>query len=181
DQKELFEFFKEKALQRYQLIENSLRDKGIEMRELESFWTRQVIDERWKDHLYEMDQLKEGIGLRAYGQKDPLIEYKSEAYRMFTELLDMINEQVLARILRPLIPHDTMLPRRGVPQQARTVHDSTVGMGFTVVPQESAKRSDETTVRREKKQPVVVGEKIGRNDPCPCGSGKKYKKCCGAL
>jgi preprotein translocase subunit SecA len=144
------------------------------MRQLERLAMLRAIDEKWREHLYEMDQLKEGINLRAYGQKDPLLEYKSEGFRMFKEMLAQIDEQVLEPIFKAQIvePQPT---RRRMPQQITTVHQSSAGMGFS-----GAGRPAEQAAARGKRQPVVVGERIGRNDPCPCGSGKKYKKCHGA-
>ncbi|MDZ7344521.1 MAG: SEC-C metal-binding domain-containing protein, partial [candidate division KSB1 bacterium] len=111
---------------------------------------------------------------RAYGQKDPLLEYKSEGFRMFKEMLAQIDEQVLELIFKAQLaePQPT---RRRMPQQITAVHQSSVGMGFS-----STTDTPSPGVARGKRQPVVVQEKIGRNDPCPCGSGKKYKKCHGA-
>jgi preprotein translocase subunit SecA len=157
---------------------------GEIMGRIEKMVTLQVIDEKWKDHLREMDDLKEGIHLRAYGQKDPLVEYKTEGFRMFMELIEMIDNEVVTTVFR-LFPAATQeLPLRGPqrpPQVMRTTHDSSEGMGFHAnrepVPGETAPGSDPS--KGGKPQPVQVGEKVGRNDPCPCGSGKKYKQCHG--
>jgi len=137
-----------------------------------------VIDERWREHLYAMDQLKEGIGLRAYGQKNPLLEYKSEGFKMFTEMLDMIGEQVIDFIFKARLQPEPMMQRRQRPAQMTEVHDSADGMGFASLP--TSAQAQQQSGRPQKPQPIVVGEKVGRNDPCPCGSGKKYKKCHGA-
>jgi preprotein translocase subunit SecA len=145
------------------------------MRQLERLAMLRAIDEKWREHLYEMDQLKEGINLRAYGQKDPLLEYKSEGFRMFQEMLAQIDEQVLELIFKAQIA-EPQPARRRMPQQVEAVHQSAVGMGFEgpARPQQAAQAG--------KRQPRVVDEKekIGRNEPCWCGSGKKYKKCHGA-
>jgi preprotein translocase subunit SecA len=138
--------------------------------------TLRAIDEKWREHLYEMDQLKEGINLRAYGQKDPLLEYKSEGFRMFEEMLGQIDEQIIETVFKTQVVEPPPVRRR-MPQQMATVHQSSAGMGFQgpSLPQQAPPAG--------KRQPVVVGERIGRNDPCPCGSGKsgkKYKKCHGA-
>ena len=140
----------------------------------------QVIDNAWREHLYEMDQLKEGIGLRAYGQKDPLIEYKSEGFRAFTDMLARINEGVIELAFKAQVRDQTQFVPRRRPRQMSEVHDSSTGMGFQPAPAEQAEsQGPQPQPKPGKKAPVVVGPKIGRNDPCPCGSGKKYKKCCG--
>ncbi len=144
------------------------------MRKLERFAILQVIDQKWKEHLYDMDQLKEGIGLRAYGQRDPLIEYKKESFQMFSELLDKIDEEVLSLIFKLQVPEKEVAKRKGAAQRTREVHQDTTGMGMRLMERQP---SDEA--KPGKRMPVKVGKKVGRNDPCPCGSGKKYKKCCG--
>ena len=158
------------------------------MASIEKMVVLQVIDEKWKDHLREMDDLKEGIHLRAYGQKDPIVEYKTEAFRMFIELLDLVNTEILTTVFR-LFPAPTQqLPIRGLqrPQQMRLSHDSSLGLGFQAnrepIPGGAGQESGggrQGGPPPAKPQPVHVGEKIGRNDPCPCGSGKKYKQCHG--
>ncbi len=154
---------------------------------LEKMVALQVIDEKWKDHLREMDDLKEGIHLRAYGQKDPILEYKSEAFNMFVELIDMINVETLNLVFK-LFPQTEeqlpvrRLPRIAPPQNVTLTHESSMGMGFEanrapVSGGEAAQQQRATPAA--KPQPIHVGEKVGRNDPCPCGSGKKYKQCHG--
>ncbi|UCE06499.1 MAG: preprotein translocase subunit SecA [bacterium] len=173
---ELIEQISHKARESYEL-----RERGIgksNMRRLERLAMLQVIDNEWRDHLYEMDQLKEGIGLRAYGQKDPLIEYKSEGFRAFTDMLASINEGIIELIFKAQIREEPKFIPRRRPRQMSEVHDSAVGMGFQAAPGEQTE-SQRPQQQPGKKVPVVVGPKIGRNDPCPCGSGKKYKKCCG--
>lgn len=126
------------------------------MRELEKVVMLKVVDAKWMEHLDAMDMLREGIGLRAYGQRDPLIEYKIEAYDMFQQMIDHIQEDIVKYIYRVNIvsqPEDHL-------QNAQATH----GEG-----------DQEKPVH----QPVVNKEHIGRNDLCPCGSGKKYKRCCG--
>ena len=180
---EVIERIREKAMQAYEYRE---RKFGSEMmREIERVATLRVIDEQWKEHLYEMDLLKEGIGLRAYGQKDPLIEYKKEGFRMFTEMLERISEGVLQFVFRAqpqIIPQIEPRPR---PQQISTIHESSTGMGYRGVPEAVAE--EEVAARRQggrdpsqpKQKPIRVVPKVGRNDPCPCGSGLKYKYCHG--
>jgi preprotein translocase subunit SecA len=179
DQDALIEQIKKHALAIYDIKEN--RYGSERMRLIERFIILRIIDDEWKDHLYEMDMLKEGIHLRAYGQKDPLIEYKREAYLMFESLIDRINEKTLQLLWKFQLEDDHVMARRRPAPQSRlqTVHDSAQNMGYA-----SAEESDIQRASRErshKQQPIRVEQKIGRNDPCPCGSGKKYKKCCGAV
>ncbi len=147
------------------------------MRQLERFALLTTIDTEWKEHLYEMDQLKSGIGLRAYGQRDPLIEYKKEAFSMFEALLGRIDRNAISLVFK-LQPVDrSQVQQRRQQQQARltSVHESISGMQ-SVAPQ--AEQPEETMPTKHK--PIVRDmPKVGRNDPCPCGSGKKYKKCHG--
>jgi len=146
----LKEFLLEKTLSAYEVREAEL---GAEvMRELERMVLLRMVDEKWMDHLDAMDQLREGIGLRAYGQKNPLIEYKFESYQMFQNMVDAIREDVVRYVFRVKVVQ--------APQQQRKTIEN--------------KYQDEAAPG-----PVHREVKIGRNDPCPCGSGKKYKKCCG--
>lgn len=172
-QDELLERMEKLALDDYQRREGSL---GSElMRQLERMAILSVIDERWKEHLYEIDQLKEGIGLRAYGQKDPLIEYKQEAFQLFVDLLERMNEETLELIFRARLAEEPVPAQGNSLAEVQTAHRSPTGMGF-----EKAEEQPAPTQRSAKKsRPVRVGKKVGRNDPCPCGSGKKYKRCCG--
>jgi len=160
-----------------------------QLKNLERMVSLQVIDERWKDHLREMDDLKEGIHLRAYGQKDPIVEYKTEAFNMFVELLDLVSTDSLNLVFK-LFPQQAeeetvrRQPRVHRPQQMTLTHASSEGMGFQAnhEPVESKEAGGQPAPQRQtaaKPQPVRVGEKVGRNDPCPCGSGKKYKNCHG--
>jgi preprotein translocase subunit SecA len=134
------------------------------LRHLERLVTLRVIDERWRDHLYELDQLKAGVGLRAYGQKDPLLEYKQDAFQMFVQLLDEIDQQIVETAFRAELVPATPMPERR-PTHLMAHHPSVDGSPSS--PQRPA--------------PAVRRERVGRNDPCPCGSGKKYKRCCGRL
>ncbi|MDM7926051.1 MAG: preprotein translocase subunit SecA [bacterium] len=155
--------------------------------QLERFATLKTIDERWKEHLYEMDLLKEGIGLRAYGQKDPLIEYKQEGFRMFTDMLGQINREIVETVFKAQIrveqPMLEYAPRRR-PAEMAMVHAESTGMGFAGVPGPGgggeAPQGLPPGVQPGRTRPVRVEKAPGRNDPCPCGSGKKYKHCHGA-
>ena len=127
------------------------------MRELERVVTLRVVDEYWMDHLDAMTDLRQGIGLRAYGQNDPVVEYKREGYEMFEAMIDAIREEIVRRMFLVQIKPQTEIKREKV---AKITSEGGAG---------------DKTVKR---QPTVRKAKVGRNDPCPCGSGKKYKNCC---
>jgi len=143
------------------------------MGRLERFAVLHVIDEKWKEHLREMDDLKEGIGLRAYGQRDPLLEYKSESFNLFVNLLEQVRNDVVSFCYKffPQAPEE--IQERRQTQRMNTIKDSVVNMGLR-----GGQREDEGG-KRGKQKPIKVEAKVGRNDPCPCGSGKKYKQCHG--
>jgi preprotein translocase subunit SecA len=124
----------------------------------------QTIDNLWKDHLLNMDHLKEGIGLRGYGQKNPLQEYKKEGFDMFEEMGDRIEYDVVQKLFTIEMAQEGLAEELEIQQRPQRMLLSHGGSG------EDPGRV--TTVRRE-------GSKVGRNEPCPCGSGKKYKRCCG--
>jgi preprotein translocase subunit SecA len=125
----------------------------------------QVVDAQWKDHLLAMDHLKEGIGLRGYGQRDPLIEYKKESFEMFEAMMDRIEDETLRFLFLLKTPEEEEAMIREYQRRKR---------------REQAQMRMISSGTMEKPQQVIRKEKIGRNDPCPCGSGKKYKKCHGA-
>ncbi|KPL19166.1 MAG: hypothetical protein AMJ92_04675 [candidate division Zixibacteria bacterium SM23_81] len=162
-------------------------DLGEEMmRQLERFAALRIIDERWKEHLYEMDLIKEGIGLRAYGQKDPLLEYKREGFETFREMLDRIDEETVELIFRaqvttrpPEVPTAAQTQRAYRPPVPEMAH-APRGDSRPPAPEVAPDPVQVRAARSGKPQPVKAAQKVGRNDPCPCGSGKKYKKCCGA-
>ncbi len=139
-----------------------------------------AIDKLWQEHLYEMDSLRYSIGLRAHGQRDPLIEYKSEAFKIFDELMVNIKTEICHNIFRSassLMAFENFL--RNIPQQ--TKHEAPSAFGETPKP-DKGKASDvvsEAAAAIDKAKPIQTGPKVGRNDPCPCASGKKYKQCCG--
>ena len=137
---------------------NLLRgSEKVDMRELERVVMLRVVDEYWMDNIDAMDDLKQGIGLRAYGQHDPVIAYKEEGYEMFQAMVTAIREETVRRLFAMEV--------RPAQQVQRT----------KVAKETTASGTGEAQV---KKQPVKVEKKAGPNDPCPCGSGKKYKKCC---
>jgi preprotein translocase subunit SecA len=153
------------------------------LREVERFTILSAIDRLWQEHLYEMDSLRYSIGLRAHGQRDPLLEYKAEAFKIFDELMVNVKTEICHNIFRSassLMAFENFL--KNIPQQ--TLHQTTSAFGGTAVAagSDGSKPSDvvsEAVAATEKARPVRTGPKVGRNDPCPCGSGKKYKNCCG--
>jgi len=146
------------------------------LREVERIVLLSHIDRKWVDHLYAMDELREGIGLRAYGQTSPLLEYQREAYELFQEMLHAIQRDTVRDLFRVRV-------EREVPQAVRPVARVTSQRGpeeATALGSAALREAAQAQPPAEgRPQPVTVGVKVGRNDPCPCGSGKKYKKCCG--
>ena len=146
------------------------------LRHIEKMLILQVIDTKWKGHLYDMDELRAGVGLRAYGQRDPLVEYQREGYDMFMSMIDSIKDETLEFLFKVQAAREEGAVRgvfQSLPQQL--VHDEIAPMSGP--PQSAAPPRDLPEPRptqHKREEP-----KVGRNDPCPCGSGKKYKKCCG--
>ena len=155
------------------------------LKAIERYTILSAIDKLWQEHLYGMDSLRNSIGLRAYGQRDPLIEYKAEAFKIFEELMVNIKTEICHNIFRSassLLAFDQFL--RSLPQ--RTVHPETTAFGQTQTtssgggtPNKASEMVTEAAEAMSKAKPVRTGPKVGRNDPCPCGSGKKFKQCCG--
>lgn len=148
----------------YQKVEQLYADKKAMLGEdrwkfHERMLMLHVIDSQWKDHLYGLDHLKEGIGFRGYGQRDPLVEYKKESFQLFEEMMNRMEEDIVRYVFLTQAPSQEEAPRV---RAARPVQFSGPSLEAVAV----------STVKK--------GDKVGRNDPCPCGSGKKYKKCCGA-
>jgi preprotein translocase subunit SecA len=150
------------------------------MGKVERFATLSIIDEKWKEHLREMDDLKEGINFRSYGQKDPLIEYKMDGFKLFEEMLDSIGIAAVNFIFKfttqtPDEARDMRGPKSVNTERLQTKHDASDGMGYSA----NIEPRENEAARSGKHQPVKVAVKTGRNEPCPCGSGKKYKNCHG--
>ena len=156
DAQGLIDLLRERASDVYTRKEQELGEPL--MRELERVMMLRVVDEYWMDNIDAMQELRQGIGLRAYGQNDPVVEYKREGYEMFERMIAAIQEETLRRIFLARVQVGGQVKRERVAK----VTGESAGADGTV-----------------KKQPVKKGKKVGRNDPCPCGSGKKYKKCCG--
>jgi preprotein translocase subunit SecA len=155
------------------------------LKEVERFTILSAIDRLWQEHLYEMDSLRYSIGLRGYGQRDPLIEYKAEAFKIFDELMVNVKTEICHNIFRSassMLAFENFL--KNVPQQ--TLHQAASAFGGTSTASSGGGQgkpsdvvSEAAAAVAEKAKPVRTGPKVGRNDPCPCGSGKKYKHCCG--
>jgi preprotein translocase subunit SecA len=199
---ELGDFILEKLKRKYQEKEDMV---GAEvMRQTERIVMLQVIDNQWKDHLLSMDELKQGIGLRGYGQKDPLVEYKKESYELFTAMMDRVEDESVRFLFflqvqsgaGPILPYPDE-EEGGQPDDAEAA--AAAAREAEEEKKRAAKKQMEDFTRNiERKKdkeleglhfggddstgpnPINSGAKVGRNDPCPCGSGKKYKKCHGA-
>jgi preprotein translocase subunit SecA len=178
------------------------------MRETERMIMLNVIDNQWKDNLLSMDHLKEGIGLRGYGQKDPLVEYKKESYVLFQDMMDRIEDETLRWLFFmqrveerpssdvPDVPHPELWAEEEEEDENGGEAVAVASMEQRQAAQNSVMDLTRTIQRKKEKelaalqfiggesstvhQPVLAKKTVGRNDPCPCGSGKKYKKCCGA-
>jgi len=148
------------------------------LRNLERMVFLQIIDSKWKDHLYAMDSLREGIGLRAYGQKDPLIEYKREAFGMFGQMISAIEEDAVQTIykLEAAKPERFQGVFSSLPKELN--HPELANFTETAALEENSAPGI-VPQNQSAKQAPAHQHKVGRNDPCPCGSNKKYKKCCG--
>ena len=167
----------EAALDRYDAKESRL---GAELcRQLERYVLLQTIDEFWKDHLNELVLLRSGIGLRSYGQRDPLIEYKRESFNMFQSLLENIERESVRLFFRAeIMVQQPLQPQAPAPESLKASHDEVDylggGAGEAVGPPQQAVPDPGSARPQTREEP-----KVGRNDACPCGSGQKYKKCCG--
>jgi preprotein translocase subunit SecA len=199
----LFEQLSQKYQEKEDLIGADL------MRQSERWIMLKVIDDQWKDHLLSMDHLKEGIGLRGYGQKDPLVEYKKESFVLFQDMMDRIEDETVRFLYflqitrepgeggRPQLPfnvdEDGYEDEEEDEEQPSPIHEQQRAIAQTSIQDftKNIQRKKEKELAElqmvggdgsangSNKQ-VIKGDKVGRNDPCPCGSGKKYKKCHGA-
>jgi preprotein translocase subunit SecA len=160
NRKELQQAIFEKAREKFARKEQMIGEEA--MRTHEKVILLNVLDAHWRDHLVAMEQLKEGIGLRGYGQRDPLVEYKKESFSAFQEMMDSIEEESLRYmyLLQPVEEEERVKEMERKQRKQELVTNTSEGPAGTT-------------------KTVIRGPKIGRNDPCPCGSGKKFKKCCG--
>jgi preprotein translocase subunit SecA len=196
NRQELGDAIFDKLKERYDAKEQLIGPEA--MRHHERIIMLSVIDQQWKDHLLSMDHLREGIGLRGYGQHDPLVEYKRESFDMFEAMMERFEEETVRYLYLMQVIE---APQRREPQvisgggdfNGETVGAYSTGRGRAATSMDDMEEAFQRRKRRELEQArmagagemqavqqVVRGDKVGRNDPCPCGSGKKYKKCCGA-
>jgi preprotein translocase subunit SecA len=157
---DLDSWLKQKAERQLQLKEEEFSSPVMD--QLMRILLLQAVDSQWKDHLLSIDHLKEGIGLRGYGQKNPKEEYKREAYGLFMEMMGRVREEVLHKIFRIQLAREEDVEEMEAQQRKQQKSMNAIG----------AEGQVKAPATRDQ-------EKVGRNDPCPCGSGKKYKKCCG--
>ena len=155
---ELIKTLTDAAEKVYDAIDEKLREHDADMREFERRCLLVSVDTHWADHIDAMDQLREGIGLRAMGSQDPVIQYRNEGFDMFDQMTAEIRTETVQRLYHPVFRSPVAQPK---PQNLTTNQGGNAST--------------------EKKKPKIVDKKPGPNDPCPCGSGKKYKKCCGRL
>jgi preprotein translocase subunit SecA len=205
---EMEDFIFDRLSQKYQEKEDMV---GADiMRQTERMVMLQVIDDQWKDHLLSMDHLKEGIGLRGYGQKDPLVEYKKESYILFQDMMDRIEDETIRYLFflqiaqgpapgtaAPVLPFPTDEDEEEEEDEEEQLREQQAAEQQKAAAQAQIQDFTRNIQRKKEKemaglqfvggdgssttqQPVLKGDKVGRNDPCPCGSGKKYKKCHGA-
>jgi len=176
------------------LWERKEQDLGYDnMRELERWILLRTLDSKWRDHLYEMDYLREGIGLRALAQKDPLVEYKSEGFEMYQAMMGGVQQDFVRYLFHLEVKREETAETG--PRPVRLVYSGGDGIapaaglagggaasGGAVAARDGSARAFESAqaAARTVVPPRKVEQKVGRNDLCPCGSGKKYKKCCGA-
>ena len=165
EREEIRELLHDKALERYRRREQELGTETL--RELERVILLRVVDSKWMNHIDVMDNLRQGIGLRAYGQRHPLMEYKKEAYEEFNAMIAAIREDVAKLIYRvQVIERPQRRPVVSVDQASQVNRENVAQLGGG-------------EAQKPRQEPRRVEDKVGRNAPCPCGSGKKYKKCCG--
>ena len=142
----------------YQEKIDEAKEHGVDFEEIERYVMLRVVDQKWMDHIDNMDALRSGIGLKAYGQQDPVIAYQQEGFEMFDEMINNIHDDVAVMLMHANVEYPPAPPK----QETELIENHGDG-------------------ERHVKEPDVTpkSKQIGRNDPCPCGSGKKYKNCCG--
>ncbi|MDD5110696.1 MAG: preprotein translocase subunit SecA [Patescibacteria group bacterium] len=188
----VIDYFKELAIAHYDQLEraaSAAMGEADAMRKIEKAVMLRTIDMLWMDHLDSIDHLRTGIGLRGYGQRDPLVEYKKEAYRMFTQLINLVNKQIVYSIYKVGVAGQMLMQQPKVRQMqfsapSKEMQRGSGGAGDTPQSREVAKRESINSVDDSKTH--FGGQRVGRNDPCPCGAKKadgtpiKFKKCHGA-
>ncbi|MFP4515026.1 MAG: preprotein translocase subunit SecA [Parcubacteria group bacterium] len=174
---EIKKYLQTKAEKIYQEMKSSFKELNLNFAEVEKGILIRSIDNLWIEHLETIAYLRQGIGLRGYGQRDPLVEYKKEAFRLFNELQDLIRKQVVYSIYKTVSAMEgdalSMFKSPSLVDRARNFQAPA-----KVMSEKSNTNTNQVNVVKSKAK-TESGETVGRNDPCPCGSGKKYKKCCG--
>jgi preprotein translocase subunit SecA len=155
----------------YEEREKEITELGVDMREFERVMLLRAVDRRWMDHIDAMDELRDGIGYRAYSGKNPITEYQIEAGHMFEELNFLIREDTVRAICHARIQR--------TPEPVQQARPTLEMVKARLQLQQSMQKPTAQPPKEAPRQPVHADRKIGRNDPCPCGSGKKYKNCCG--
>jgi preprotein translocase subunit SecA len=186
DTQQIGEFLVRKVKETYEARVSSLPPEVLDQEERRMVLV--AIDKQWQAHLYNMDALREGVGLRAQGQKDPLVEYKNEAYNLFVSLMDSIKQEALQNLFRSAANLEAFLrqlheaPQRLHGGESALTRDNVASSGSSGNLDPTVAPSPEGTtlkINLPKRKPTFAIESTGRNAPCPCGSGKKYKQCCG--
>ncbi len=165
-------------------IEKSIDSEGREViMSIEKIVSLKVIDNAWKEHLREMDDLKQSVQNASYEQKDPLLIYKFESFELFKQMLGRINREIISFLIKCDLPanKEVQVESNFKPASfdASKLQTGRTEIGGGSQGGHDANKFGHNTQKKEVTQPIVREKKVGRNDPCPCGSGKKYKKCCG--
>lgn len=156
---ELKEMLYEAVVSSYQLKIDEAAEHGVDFEDVERYVMLRMVDQRWMAHIDDMDALRSGIGLKAYGQQDPVLAYQKEGFDMFDEMVENIHDDVVTALVHANVQYPPEQPKKSDMQMVASHGDGSDPDSKTVVKANS--------------------EKVGRNEPCPCGSGKKYKNCCG--
>ena len=176
--KKIVELIIDKANNKYDELLDKFLEKNINFAEIEKHLLLKAIDQLWVEHLETINYLRQGIGLRGYGQRDPLVEYKKEAYHMYHELINLIRKQVVYSVYKTA--DALMMAPSSMFSFTANKDQSASGLQLQGAAKEMKKQSEERNTIDLVKEKIKdeSGNKVGRNDPCPCGSGKKFKKCC---
>lgn len=168
----LTKMLKDAAIALYEMKEKQIAEQGGDMRDVERFVLLRMVDQKWMDHIDAMDRLRQGVGLRAYGQRDPVVEYRVESFDMFDEMINAIQEEAISMIFRVGIKTNL---------EHKAVGKTTAGKSTNRTQRRKTGSAAKKNNQQNPNAPVKVDKKVGRNEPCPCGSGKKYKNCCGKV
>ncbi|NCF75308.1 MAG: preprotein translocase subunit SecA [Xanthomonadaceae bacterium] len=176
----IIDYLTKLAKEDYEIMKQGVQKTGLDFKNIEKEVILRAIDNLWIEHLDAIDHLRSGIGLRGYAQRDPLVEYKKEAYKMFMELVNLIQKEVVYSIYKIGLVQDfapTIMDIGNMQMKASQKTGDENNFGSSAM----AKETDNRNIKESVLKKIVNkdGVKVGRNDPCPCGSGKKYKHCCG--